>query len=201
MNYLAHIYLSGKDKQVQIGNFVGDAVKGNAYRNYPPGIQKGIPLHRQIDAFSDTHPLVREMVALGRAYFGRYSAVVTDILLDHILARDFKIYAHQSLKGFAWAFYWNLILNYRNLPARFQSFMWHFILTSRLERYATPEGICRSLSIMVDYRGIEINPGKAVDFLWIHDRKCGEVFEIFFPELQAMCQRELVRDTTITLSS
>ena len=25
MNYLAHIYLSGKDKQVQIGNFVGDA--------------------------------------------------------------------------------------------------------------------------------------------------------------------------------
>lgn len=104
MNYLAHIYLSGKDKQVQIGNFVGDAVKGNAYRNYPPGIQKGILLHRQIDAFSDAHPLVREMVALGRAYFGRYSAVVTDILLDHILARDFKIYAHQVFERFCLGF-------------------------------------------------------------------------------------------------
>lgn len=201
MNYLAHIYLSGEDKQVQIGNFAGDAVKGNAYRNYPPRVQKGILLHRQIDAFSDAHPLIREMVALGRAYFGRYSAVVTDILLDHILARDFKYYTHQSLKRFAYAFYWNLIFNYRNLPVRFQSFMWHFILTSRLECYASMKGICRSLSIMAEYRRIEINPGKAKDFLMIHDRKWKEVFETFFPELQTMCQRELVRDTIITLNS
>ena len=94
MNYLAHIFLSGKDKGVQLGNFVADAVKGNAYQNYPLGMQKGILLHRQIDAFSDAHPVVREMVAEGRSCFGRYSPVVTDVLLDYFLASDFKRYAH-----------------------------------------------------------------------------------------------------------
>lgn len=27
MNYLAHIFLSGPNRKVQLGNFVGDAVK------------------------------------------------------------------------------------------------------------------------------------------------------------------------------
>lgn len=201
MNYLAHIFLSGKDRQIQIGNFVGDAVKGNAYRNYPPGMQKGILLHRQIDAFSDTHPVVREMVALGRGYVGRYAAVVTDILLDYILARDFKTYAHRSLKRFAYGFYWNLLWAYPDLSVRFRRFMWHFILTDRLGAYATVEGIRRSLAIMVEYRNLRINPDKAVELLLLHEREWTEAFKSFFPELQEMCQRVLVRDTTIILNS
>ena len=54
MNYLAHIYLSGKNRQIQIGNFVGDAVKGKAYNSYPDFFRKGILLHRLI-AVSYTH--------------------------------------------------------------------------------------------------------------------------------------------------
>ena len=38
MNYLAHIFLSGSNRKVQLGNFVGDAVKGSSYKNYPPDI-------------------------------------------------------------------------------------------------------------------------------------------------------------------
>ena len=60
MNYLAHIYLSGKNRQIQIGNFVGDAVKGKAYNSYPDFFRKGILLHRLIDSFADTHPAVKE---------------------------------------------------------------------------------------------------------------------------------------------
>ena len=48
MNYLAHIFLSGSNRKVQLGNFVGDAVKGSSYKNYPPDIAKGIQLHRAI---------------------------------------------------------------------------------------------------------------------------------------------------------
>ena len=29
MNYLAHIFLSGNDRCIQIGNFIGDGVKGD----------------------------------------------------------------------------------------------------------------------------------------------------------------------------
>ena len=64
MNYLVHIFLSGDDRRVQIGNFVGDAVKGRAYENYPLGFREGILLHREIDDYTDHHPVVRE---IGRA--------------------------------------------------------------------------------------------------------------------------------------
>ena len=62
MNFLAHLYLSGSDPMVKVGNFIGDHVKGNAYQNYEIGIQQGILLHRKIDFFTDTHPLVKQSV-------------------------------------------------------------------------------------------------------------------------------------------
>ena len=34
MNYLAHIFLSGNDRCIQIGNFIGDGVKGDGYKQY-----------------------------------------------------------------------------------------------------------------------------------------------------------------------
>ena len=92
MNYLAHIFLSGNDRCIQIGNFIGDGVKGDGYKQYPRKFQQGILLHREIDAFSDRHPLVREAVGIGRETFGRYSAVVNDILFDYFLASRFQDY-------------------------------------------------------------------------------------------------------------
>ena len=35
MNFLAHIYLSGDNELITIGNFVGDGVRGNKYKLYP----------------------------------------------------------------------------------------------------------------------------------------------------------------------
>ena len=90
MNYLVHIFLSGDDRRVQIGNFVGDAVKGRAYENYPLGFREGILLHREIDDYTDHHPVVREVVDMLRGGFGRYSGVLTDIYFDHLLARSFQ---------------------------------------------------------------------------------------------------------------
>ena len=48
MNYLAHIFLSGNDRCIQIGNFIGDGVKGDGYKQYPRKFQQGILLHREI---------------------------------------------------------------------------------------------------------------------------------------------------------
>lgn len=194
MNYLAHIYLSGDDRRVQIGNFVGDAVKGSGYRQYPLEFQRGILLHREIDAFSDIHPLVKEAVVMGKQVFGRYSGVVTDILFDHFLAVDFKAYAAVSLRRFAWKFYVALLLNYRYLPGRFQGFLWHFILTDRLRRYASPAGIRQSLEIMAVYRGLQVDPVLAIGFLESNYRELQNLFRAFFPELQMMCRQKLIND-------
>ena len=58
MNYLAHFYLSNHDKNLIVGNYIADDVKGKAYLDYPLEIQKGILLHRKIDDFTDNHPIV-----------------------------------------------------------------------------------------------------------------------------------------------
>lgn len=191
MNYLAHIFLSGDDREVQIGNFIGDAVKGDGYKHYPYGFRRGILLHRRIDDFSDHHPLVKEAVKLGREPFGRYSAVVTDIFFDHFLAVDFHRYAGVSLQRFAWGFYGAMVRNYTSLPPRIRGFLWHFILTNRLHRYASPEGVRQSLEIMAAYRNLQVSPDGAVAYLEKHREEWQWLFREFFPELQQMCRREL----------
>lgn len=187
MNYLAHIFLSGDDRRVQIGNFVGDAVKGRAYENYPLGFRKGILLHREIDDYTDHHPVVREVIDMLRADFGRYSGVLTDIYFDHLLARNFRHYSGRSLRRFAWGFYGALILNYRYLPERFKGFLWHFILTNRLVRYASLSGIERSLGIMVEYKNLRIDPGAAIVFFERNQERLQELFDRFLPDVRNRC--------------
>ena len=60
MNFLAHIYLSGEDQGITIGNFIADGIKGKKYLSYSEDMQKGILLHRSIDSFTDQHPVVRQ---------------------------------------------------------------------------------------------------------------------------------------------
>ena len=70
MNYLAHLYLSGDDEAIMVGNFIGDYVKGKSYKNFPADIQKGILLHRQIDFFTDQHLKFREAKKLLNGDYG-----------------------------------------------------------------------------------------------------------------------------------
>ena len=60
MNYLAHIYLSGTNDLLKIGNFMADSIKGNTYKLFDDEITKGILLHRHIDSFTDAHPIYRK---------------------------------------------------------------------------------------------------------------------------------------------
>lgn len=129
MNYLAHIFLSGPDRQIRLGNFIGDAVKGNSYNDYPPAIRKGILLHRAIDDYTDHHPAFIECVRRLKPCFGRYSSILADIYFDYLLASRFQEFSEVPLKRFTRNFYWTMILYRHRLPARIKRFMWHFIGT------------------------------------------------------------------------
>ena len=97
MNFLAHIYLSGEDEGITIGNFIADGIKGKKYLSYPASIQKGILLHRGIDSFTDSHPTVRQSTARLHENYGHYSGVIVDILYDHFLAKNWEEYHEQDL--------------------------------------------------------------------------------------------------------
>ena len=61
MNFLAHIYLSGDNDLMKIGNFMADGIHGKNFATFPLEIQKGIILHREIDTFTDAHPIFRQV--------------------------------------------------------------------------------------------------------------------------------------------
>src|ERR1035437_8952080 len=101
MNFLAHLYLSGSDEQLMIGNFIADSVKGSSFKNYSEGIAKGILLHRAIDFYSDNHPVFLQSVIRLRPNYRKYAGVMVDIFYDHFLAKNWKDYSEKSLVQYA----------------------------------------------------------------------------------------------------
>ena len=65
MNYLAHVYLARHGDAAMVGAMLGDFVKANDVANYPPDIAREITLHRHIDSYTDSHPVVREAALFG----------------------------------------------------------------------------------------------------------------------------------------
>ena len=105
MNYLAHVYLSGTDKEVRLGNYMGDAIKGRDYKNYSESIQKGVLLHRAIDSFTDTHAIYKKHVRWLFPTHRHYSRVIVDVLYDHQLAAHWKHFHQEDLEVYTQKFY------------------------------------------------------------------------------------------------
>lgn len=186
LNYLAHIFLSGNDGRLQVGNFIGDFVKGSKLNSYPSRIRDGIRLHRDIDSFTDSHAVVRETVAFLRPTFGRYSAILVDMYFDYFLALDFHVYSpDKSLKRFSYQFYFSALIRYRYLPERVKGFIFHFVLTNRLTTYSTPEGLKASLEIMARYKVSALEPEKTIAFMLENHDELQKRFHQFFPDLVA----------------
>ncbi len=162
MNYLAHLYLSGDDEKVILGNFIGDYVKGKNYLKYPAEIQKGILLHRQIDSFTDKNLNFREAKRFLRNEYRLHSGIVIDLFYDHFLAKNWPLYSNESLRDFTKKIHAILLSHFFYLPGRVQGFLPFLIQNKRLESYATTEGIHKSLEIMSRYTSLPENSAMAM---------------------------------------
>ena len=191
MNFLAHIYLSGTDEDVIIGNFIADGIKGKRYLNYPPGIAKGIILHRGIDTFTDAHPVVHQSTAKLHKNYGHYSGVIVDILYDHFLAKNWSKYHKQPLDEYVQEFYELLRKNFTTIPARIQRMMPYMIADNWLLSYATVEGIGKILAQMnVRTKGVA-KMDEAVRELEEHYEEFESEFTSFFEELRIFSKQKL----------
>ena len=191
MNFLAHIYLSGNDDEVTIGNFIADGIKGKRYLNYPAGISKGIILHRNIDTFTDAHPIVHQSTARLHKNYSHYSGVIVDILYDHFLAKNWGTYCSQPLDEYVEDFYELLRENFTSLPARIQRMMPYMIADNWLFNYATVEGIGRILAQMnIRTKGVVQMDQAVTELVEYYDEFEAE-FTSFFEELRDFCKQKL----------
>lgn len=183
MNYLAHLYLSGEDESIMIGNFIGDYVKGKQYLKFPEKVQTGVLLHRQIDWFTDTHPIAKDCAKRFKANYGRYSGIVTDVIFDHFLAVGWQKYSIYTLRQFSKNVHAVLLSHHNLLPMRVKLFLPFLIQHKRLESYAGLEGIWQSLAIMGRRTSLPEEADFAVQVLKSDYEEIKIEFECFFAEL------------------
>jgi len=192
MNFLAHIYLSGDNEGVTIGNFIADGIKGKKYTKYPLEIQKGILLHRGIDSFTDQHPTVRKSTKRLHKSYGHYSGVIVDILYDHFLAKNWENYHTQPLDEYVQDFYKTLQKDFEVLPSRIQRMMPYMISDNWLLSYATVSGISKIL-VQMNYRTKNVSKMNfAVIELEEYYNEFEEEFTSFFTELQTFSKNKLL---------
>lgn len=145
MNYLAHAYLSFNKKDILAGNMISDFVKGKSKFNYSEGIQKGMHLHRLIDAFTDAHPATANAKKFFRSTYRLYSGAFVDIVYDHFLALDTKQFdEYNGLKKFSKQVYHLLENNFTVLPVPFQNLFFYMKHQDWLYNYQFKEGIKKS---------------------------------------------------------
>jgi len=146
MNYLAHLFLAGIDEGLIIGNFIADSVRGKEMYTYSENIQKGIKLHRKIDQFTDTHPIVKETTLRLRNSAGKYAPVVVDIVYDHFLAANWAEYSNVALITFAKEKYQFLNSHIDQLPAKIHELFHVMVEQNWLLNYSTLKGIAKTLT-------------------------------------------------------
>lgn len=123
MNFLAHSLLGFDNPALIAGQFCGDFVRGNQLSHLPEKVEQGIRLHRHLDRFTDTHPVLLalrdDIIAIPRRFVG----IVVDVMFDHFLALHWDQYSERSLEEHAQMVHQALHVHREVLPKSLQRFM------------------------------------------------------------------------------
>ena len=185
MNFLAHLYLSGNDEQLMIGNFIADSVKGSSYNKFQEGIKQGILLHRAIDFYSDNHPVFLKSVERLRPNYRKYSGVIVDIFYDHFLAKNWKDYSDKPLEKYASEVHSLMLKNVFHFPEKSLMFLRYAFRTNLFVSYSSIEGIGEVLLGMSRRTTFKSNMELASEDLKTHYSEFENEFRLFFEDAEA----------------
>ena len=184
MNYLAHAFLSPSDPQVLLGNLWGDLLKPKDYNALPGAMQNGIRLHKQIDAFTDTHPAVDQMVQLIRPFQGKYTPVVTDVLMDYMLSLHWPKYHSSTIEVFCDGKYSVVEAHIDLIPERLHPRIYRMLGDRWLESCKNRARMERTLQMLSHRASFQNNIPSALEVYDVYERQLNELFLTFFEELQ-----------------
>jgi len=186
MNFLAHLYLSGDNPKRMVGNFIGDFVKGkHLAEKFEPEIVNGIELHRAIDSFTDSHPVVLRSKIRLRGKYRHYAPVIVDVFYDHFLAKFWDdYYTALPLERYARHAYTTLETFHSILPEDVKYLLPHMISGNWLVNYASTEGIRRALAGMSRRSRFDPKMDESIDDLQSSYEDFRSEFVEFFPELE-----------------
>lgn len=194
MNFLAHLYLSSPEPDALAGSLMPDLVRGPLPKDAPSRIAAACRLHRCIDAFTDTHPVVGNSKNRLRARHGRYAGILVDIFYDHYLARDWHQFSDQPLGEYVAHVYRSLDGMRGHIPLNMLGALDRMIEQNWLECYAEVDGIRLTLERMS--KGLSKRFGRPVDLAIAAEElveqglSLAQDFHAFFPQLMTYAQAQ-----------
>ncbi len=108
MNFLAHFHLAWPDEGLVAGGLEGDYYKGPLRGDLPADIERGVRLHRAVDAYTDDHPLVRQLRRDFPPELRRFAGILIDLCFDHFLSLHWGRFADVDLPEFNATIYHSL---------------------------------------------------------------------------------------------
>ena len=190
MNFISHLFLSGNDQGLIVGNFIADSVKGKRYIDYNPEVQVGILLHRRIDTFTDTHEIVKKSKRIFQPNFNHFSGIIVDIIYDHFLVSQWQKFSSEELITFSERVINILESNKSTFPLHPLQFLTYIKRYNRIEGYGRIETLKSVLNGMARRSSYKIRLEEAVTELKDHYDELKTDFNNFFPLLHQYSQEE-----------
>jgi acyl carrier protein phosphodiesterase len=88
LNYIAHAWVSRDEGLFALGQLLGDFAISSDLEDAERELIRGVEAHRALDRYIDAHEAFIAGSQILRKGAFRYAPVVMDILIDHILARN-----------------------------------------------------------------------------------------------------------------
>lgn len=183
MNFLAHSMFARRQPEIIVGQFCGDFVRGGKLDRFPEQVRTGIRLHREIDSFTDQHPVNLEARRLFQSPYRRFAGVLTDVVYDHYLARSWVSYSDRPLRDHVDEVYEALLEHFELLPLNLQRFARMLIDQDVLASYQSFDAVEQALS-RISRRSVRFHlledAGAVVEAL---DSELSGYFSQFYPDL------------------
>lgn len=149
-------------------------------------VAAGVRLHRAVDAFTDSHPVVGVARRLFVPELRHHARIALDVVLDHFLASHFDEFSPISLERFAAKTYVELLSVRDLVPATCAQVIEKMEEGDWLTSYAELESIERALRFLSRRLARSVDLTKAMKVVREHRKELDAAFLEFFPQLLAM---------------
>jgi acyl carrier protein phosphodiesterase len=179
-----------------VGNMVADHVRGSVRElPYNDGIRAGITQHRIIDAYTDTHLIVRQACEVLRPTQQKFAPIVVDVCFDYFLARHWHSFAPDiSLDDFGRDVCAALQQCADILPEPLKTRLPLMTEHNFLTTYKTTDGMVRAFRNIAQRSTFANHLDQAVNDVLTHETALEAHFLAFFPELTAHINAKMITE-------
>ena len=209
MNYLAHFFLSHQNDGQILGAFLGDFVKGPLTNSknqqllrqtqFPNNLEKGIRLHRHIDANFDALPIFDKFKNQCPRGLRRYSGIFIDLYCDYLLCEQWNSFTPKPIEEFE-SLVVKTLKKYKHvIPARSHRLIDAFDEHHLLQRYKNRHMVESVLERIGQRLKLE-EFDKTLAPLWELTNSIDLQFDQLMEDMQKVVQRFLACEDQLSLS-